>query len=388
MKVALFTDTYLPQMNGVVAYLNDAISELSKKHEVVLFAPGGKRLKVERKKNLRIYWIPSSPFPFYEGYRIASMNYKRVSDILKKESPDVVHAHAPVILGVQGIISARRRKIPVVITHHTHFPDYVPHLLNGKLPKALDSLSGLGVKKLIKQVYKRADVVTAPTHELVEELASYGLRNVVHLPNGIRLARFRAGKKAGQEFRKKHGIPKSRKVVLYLGRVSFEKKLDILLHAFSMIEKSGYMLVIAGQGPYLESVKKLARTLGIKNIRFTGFLSDGEVAAAYASADVFASASDTETFGLTYVEAMTSGLPVVGVSMFGAKEIIQNRRSGYLVPPGNTRRFAGALRKLLEDGKLRARMGAAGRERARKYSLSGSIKRTEAIYSKVKKSTR
>lgn len=387
MKVVLFTDTYLPQMNGVVAYLTDAISELSKKHEVVLFAPGGKRLRVERRKNLRIYWIPSSPFPFYEGYRIASMNYKRVSDILKKEKPDVVHAHAPVILGVQGIISARRRKIPVVITHHTHFPDYVPHLLNGKLPKALDSLSGLGVKKLIKQVYKKADIVTAPTHELADELSSYGLKNVVCLPNGIRLAKFRAGKKAGDAFRKKHNIPKSKKVVLYLGRVSFEKKLDVLLHAFSMIEKSGYMLVIAGKGPYLEGVRKLAGTLCIRNIRFTGFLSEEEVAAAYAGAEVFASASDTETFGLTYVEAMTSGLPVVGVSMFGAKEIIKDGETGYLVPPGNTRKFAGALKKLLEDGKLRAKLGAAGRERAKGYSLAGSIKKTEEIYSKVKKST-
>jgi 1,2-diacylglycerol 3-alpha-glucosyltransferase len=388
MKVVLFTDTYFPQMNGVVAYLSDAISELCKKHEVVLFAPGEKRLKVERKKNLRIYWIPSSPFPFYDGYRIASMNYKRVSDLLKKERPDVVHAHAPVVLGVQGIISARRKKIPLVITHHTHFPDYVPHLLNGKLPKAFDSLSGLGVKKLIKQVYKRADVVTAPTQELVDELSSYGLKNVVQLPNGIKLSKFRAGKKAGDSFRKKHGIAKGRKVVLYLGRVSFEKRLDILLHAFSMIEKNDLMLVIAGHGPYLENVKKLAGTLGIRNIRFTGFLSNEEVAAAYAAADVFASPSDTETFGLTFVEAMSCGLPVVGVSMFGAKEIIRSGKTGFLVPPGNTRKFAGALERLLKDGKLRKRFGAAGKERAKKYSLANSIKRTESIYVQVKKSTR
>ena len=388
MKVVLFTDTYLPQMNGVVAYLSDAISELCKKHEVVLFAPGDKRLRVERKKNLKVYWIPSSPFPFYEGYRIASMNYKRVSDLLKKEAPDVVHAHAPVVLGVQGIISARRKNIPVVITHHTHFPDYVPHLLNGKLPKALDSLSDLGVKKLIKQVYKKADIVTAPTQELVEELSSYGLKNVVQLPNGIRLSRFRAGKKAGEAFRKKHGIPKNRKVVLYLGRVSFEKKLDVLLHAFSMIDKKDNMLVIAGQGPYLEKVKELAKTLGIRDIRFTGFLSEDEVASAYAAADIFASASDTETFGLTFVEAMESCLPVVGVSMFGAKEIIKNGKTGLLVPPGNTRKFARALEKLLSDGKLRKKFGLAGRERARNYSLANSIKRTESIYNKVKKSTR
>ena len=185
MKIAIFTDTYLPQMNGVVSYLLDSIGELSKKHEIIVFAPGDK-LKVEKKK-VKTYWIPSSPFPFYEGYKIASMNYARISELIKKEKPDIIHAHAPVVLGVQGIICAKRRNIPLVITHHTHFPDYVPHLLNGKLPEAFGDMSGYTVKQLIRHVFTNADVVTAPTNELVKELRSYGLRNVVQLPNGVKL---------------------------------------------------------------------------------------------------------------------------------------------------------------------------------------------------------
>ncbi|MBN1169768.1 glycosyltransferase [Candidatus Micrarchaeota archaeon] len=382
MKIAIFTDTYLPQRNGVVSYLLDATGELSKKHKVIIFAPGGKKLRVER-KNVTTYWIPSSPFPFYEGYKIASMNYARVNELIKKEMPDIIHAHAPVVLGVQGIICAKRKGIPLVITHHTHFPDYVPYLLNGKLPEAFEDISGYTVKKLIRHVFTNADVVTAPTNELAKELRSYGLNNVVHLPNGVKLKKFKRNPKKGNAFRKKLGIPQNKKIILYLGRVSFEKKLDMLLHAFSMIDNA--YLVIAGTGPYLEDLKKLAETLGVRNVRFTGFLKD--IVEAYSAADIFASPSDTETFGLTFVEAMQSELPVVGVSKLGAREIIQNGKTGYLVTPGKARAFASALEKLLKSSDLRKKFAKNGKERAKEYSLSNSIKKTEEIYKRVRRST-
>jgi 1,2-diacylglycerol 3-alpha-glucosyltransferase len=387
MKIAIFTDTYKPQMNGVVAYLSNCVESLSKKHEVILFAPGDKELKIEKKDNLKIYWIPSSPFPFYEGYKIASMDYKRISEILKKEKPDVIHAHAPVILGVQGMIAAKRQSIPTVITHHTHFPDYVPYLLDGKLPKAFDKFSKKSVEKLIKQVYKNADVVTAPTQELVNELSAYGLDNVTLLPNGIKLKRFVKNQKAVDALKKKLEIGDDKKVVVYLGRISFEKKLDVLLKAFRKIENNNRMLLIAGSGPYLEGIKQLAEELEIKNIRFSGFLEDDEIPAAYACGEVFASASDTETFGLTFVEAMNMELPVVGVAMFGAKELIKPDKNGFLVEPGDIDKFAEAMERLLKNKKLRTKLGKTGHEMAKKYSLQNSIKKTLEIYKKVIEST-
>ncbi len=383
MRIAIFTDTYLPQMNGVVSYLSNAIEMLSKKHDVILFAPGRKKFRVQKKNRLKIYWIPSSPFPFYEGYKIASMNYKRVSDLLRKESPDVVHVHAPVVLGIQGIIAAKRKNIPVVITHHTHFPEYVPHLLNGKLPKPLDELSGYTVKKLIKHVYAGADVVTAPTQELAKELNSYGLRNVLYLPNGIKLKKFKKNPKAAARFKKQFKIPPNKKIILYLGRVSFEKRLDVLLHAFSIIENDDRLLLVAGDGPYLGNLKKLAKALGIKNIKFTGFLRNEQIHGAYACADIFASPSDTETFGLTFVEAMHTGLPVIGVRMLGAKELIKNGKTGLLVKPGSARAFARAMEGLLKKRRLCARLGKNAHKQAKAYSLNNSIIESERIYKKV-----
>jgi len=385
MKVALFTDTYLPQLNGVAIYLGDAIRELAKKHEVILFAPGSGPLKIEHpQKNVKIYWIPSSPFPFYEGYRVASLNYKRVSDILKKEKPDIVHAHAPINLGLQGLLAAKRRKIPSVITYHTHFPDYVPHLLNGKLPKMFHEVSQAAVKKMINHIFRQADRVTAPTKELVSELKSYGLHNTVYLPNGINFEKLKCREGGGAKFRRKHRIGMDKNVAIYLGRLSFEKNLDSLLEAFKKIEKNDRVLLVAGGGPYLKKFKELAASLEIKNIVFTGFVHEKDVAAAYAAGDLFVSASHSETFGLTFVEAMYMGLPVIGVGKLGPQEIILNGKTGILVKPNRIDELATAMDKLFADEKLRRTMSVAARARSEEYSIRRSIEKTLEIYAELK----
>lgn len=384
MKIAIFTDTYLPQINGVVAYIHDAIEVLSKNNEIVLFAPGQGPMRTQYVRgNFKIHWIPSIPFPFYEGYRIASMDYSRISAILKEEKPDIVHAHAPINLGLQGILSARRKRIPTIITYHTHFPDYAPHLLNGKLPKPLRKLTEYTAKKFVKYTFRNADIVTAPTMELVGELRSYGLRNVEHLPNGIDMRKLSSSPKAVSAFKKTNHIPKGRKIVLYLGRISFEKRIDVLLEAFGMMERKDAVLVIAGGGPYIQNFKDLAQTMGLKGVIFTGFVRDEQLGAAYACADVFASASDTETFGLTFVEAMHMGCPVVGVRKLGPKEIIGDGRAGLLVEPSKPRELAKAIDRLLSDKSLRERMGKAGRMTAKRYTIEASVGMTMRIYKRL-----
>lgn len=383
MKIAIFTDTYFPQTNGVVVYLSDFIKVLSEENEVVLVAPGGRQLRVEQcPRKMRIYWVPASPFPFYEGYRMASVDYRRVSDIIRKEKPEVVHAHAPVLLGLQGIFAAKRQGVPVAVTYHTHFPDYVPYLLNGKLPAFLSRLSNFTVQKMIKQVFKRTDAVTAPTVELEKELRSYGLRNVLHIPNGIDFGKFVSRKGGVERFRRKYKL-RGKKVILYAGRISFEKKLDVLLEAFTMIERKDRLLLIVGRGPYLKQLRNLAKGLGVRNTVFTGFLDSASLSAAYQCADIFASASDSETFGLTYVEAMHFGLPVVAARKLGAKEVVENNKSGILVEPGSTIGFAKAMELLLDEPGLRKKMGKRGRERAKHYSIEESTAKTLLLYKRL-----
>jgi glycosyltransferase involved in cell wall biosynthesis len=392
MKIALFTDTYMPQTNGVVACIHDTIGALSERNEILLFAPGQGPMRTQRvSRNFRIYWVPSIPFPFYEGYRIASIDYRRISAIMREERPDIVHAHAPINLGLQGMISARRKGIPTVATYHTHFPDYVPHLLNGLLPAGLRSVGEFTARKFVKHTYRHADVVTAPTMELVQELRSYGLRNVERLPNGISMGKLDCSQGETRAFRKRHGLEKGKKVVLYLGRISFEKRVDVLLEAFSMMERKDAMLVIAGGGPYLGNFRDLAASMGLRGVVFTGFVDERELGAAYSAADIFASASDSETFGLTFVEAMHAGLPVVGVSRLGPKEIIRHGRTGLLVEPGNPSALASAMDRLLSDAALRRRMGKAGRLASERYTIEASAEKTMRLYRRllrVKGSTR
>ncbi len=384
MKIAIFTDTYHPQTNGVVSFLSDTISVLRKKHQVVLFAPKNKgKAKLENAgKNLKIYWVPATPFPFYEGYCISSMDYNRISEAVSKENPDIVHAHAPVILGVQGIIAAKRRKIPVVATYHTHFPDYVPHLLKGKLPEVLQGLSSMTVKKMIKAVYSLVDVATAPTKELARELRSYGIRNVQYLPNGVNFKRFKATEGRRERFRKKYGLG-GKGVVLYTGRISFEKKLDKLIEAFKIIERKDRALLIVGGGPYLKQFREFAKSMAVKNTRFTGFVSDKEMAAAYACGHIFTSASDSETFGLTFIEAMHHGMPAIGVSRLGAKELIEDGKNGILVRPDDVAAMAAAMEKLLEDRKLAKELGRNAAIFAEQYSIENSTRRMIRIYKRL-----
>ncbi len=380
-KIAVFTDTYLPQVNGVVTYLFDSLRMLAKNNSIVLFAPGeGKFHSEDVGPNFRIHWIPSAPFPFYEGYRMAFVDYARINNILKEEKPDIIHIHAPVNLGLQGIIAGRKRKIPIVITYHTHFPDYFPHLFNGKLPKVLGGISGYTVKKIIKHTFKKADIVTAPSKELVRELEGYGLHNVVYLPNGVDLSRVRASKIERDNFLKSHKIPSGKKVILYLGRISFEKRIEYLLEAFRLIEQKDRFLVIAGGGPYVKNFRELAAKMGIKNVVFTDFVKN--IGAAYSCGTIFASASDSETFGLTFVEAMHMGLPVIGVAKFGANEVIKSG-SGLLVQPGSVGELADAMEKLLKNEPLRKKMAKEAKKTAKEYSIEKSIKHTWDIYERL-----
>ena len=385
--IGIFTDTFRPQKNGVVVFLESTLPLLARRNKVILFAPGEKKFKMEKvNKNLRIYWIPAKQFPFYEGYRIAAFSYFELKRILKKEKVDVVHCHAPMVLALQGLFAAKGLGIPTVSTYHTHLPDYVPHLLKGRLPNFLNRLSHYPVKKMIKHVYSASDCVTGPTAELVQELHGYGIHNVKEVPLGVDAIRFKNGKKYKKLFMKKYNIQPNLQIILYAGRVSFEKRLEVLLHAFKKIESKNRLLLIVGDGPYKKKYCNLARRLGIKNILFTGFVEDKLLPAAYACADVFVSPSDTETFGLVFTEAMAAGVPVIGVNRLGAAEVVRHCRNGYLVKPGDYNAMAMRMTALLADRKLRKQLGAEGRKTAGRYSLANCVGKMGRIYQGLVKS--
>lgn len=380
MKIAVFTETYHPQINGVVTFLSDFLPIVSRKQKVILFAPGGKKLRTENvKKNLKIYWVPADEFPFYEGYRMSKIKTGEIEKILKKEKPDVVHLHAPVLMGLKALYVSKKLKLPLIATYHTHFPDYIPHLFKGMLPHNLAEFSQMPVKKMISYVFSQADITTAPTRELKKELESYGIENVYHVPNGVAFKKFRNADSG--KFMEKYKIPHNRPVVLYVGRVSFEKKIDCLLRAFKRVPHA--TLVIVGKGPSLWKYKDMTESIGLENVVFTGYVKDSLLSGAYASADVFVSPSDSETFGLTFVEAMNFGLPVVGADRLGAKDVINNGKNGYLVEPDDESELAAKIVKLLKDPSLRKKLGSQGKKDAKKYSMENISEKFIRLYKKL-----
>jgi 1,2-diacylglycerol 3-alpha-glucosyltransferase len=386
MKIALFTDTWHPQVNGVVSYLDSVLPRIAKGNEVVLFVPGDcKRIESSvGADGVKTYCVPAAPFPYYEGYRMSGMCAYQLSKILKREKPDVVHAHAPVLLGLQGLVAAKRRGIPVVATYHTHFPDYLPYLLDGRFPGFVRLLGRTTVKGLIRFVFSLTERTIAPTNELAAELRAYGVKNVVVIPNGIDLGRLRATDAQKAAFMRKYRIPAGKKIILYVGRLGFEKRLEVLLAALPKLKSGGWFLVVVGSGPQQEAYRQEADAFGLaRNSRFTGLVTGRELCAAYACADVFASPSDSETFGLTFIEAMSFGVPVVGANKLGPREIVRNGVNGFLVRPGDSAGMARRMDGLLSDRRLRERLGAGARATAAGFSIERSAEATLRLYGQV-----
>jgi 1,2-diacylglycerol 3-alpha-glucosyltransferase len=191
------------------------------------------------------------------------------------------------------------------------------------------------------------DKVIAPTDEIKKILKENGFKGVEVLPSGMDLEKFKVNRI--KDLRKKFKIPKNAFVFIYFGRVSFEKRLDVLMKAFKMIEDDRTYLVIAGTGPFLKKFEEMGREIGIKNIRFTGFVPDEDLVSCYRMGDVFVSASDTETQGLVFVEAMACGLPVIGSDVGGSKDMIKDGKIGFLFKAGDENDLAEKMKKIMDD---------------------------------------
>jgi glycosyltransferase involved in cell wall biosynthesis len=377
----MFADSFLPQKNGVVTLLCDLTRELVKREiEVTLFVPGSQNT-TEEYCGAKVHRLRGYNFPFYPGYRLTAMSLRRLRRILDERPVDLYHVHDPFSLGAAGVYQGRRRQRPVVGTYNTHFVEYLPHFGAGTLRKHLGPLFGSGASLISKRVawrllrtfYRRCHLVTTPTHEMAKQLRRKGFRRVAVVPNGISIPEDRVVESRRREVRESlvSGSARNEKecVFLYLGRVSLEKRVDVLLKAFSILSKGNASLVIGGSGPQLTEYRRLASSLGIEKVRFTGTVPDQLLRALYWASDVFASASDTETFGITFLEAMSCGLPVLGASRGGPVELIEDGSNGFLFAPNSPEDLAAKMSVLAGDPELRERMGRESLQTASRYEI-------------------
>ena len=383
MKIAFFTDSFLPQINGVVTQIKNISKELQKRgHDVLIVCPS-KNQKHHKKKinNVKVICTSSVTFPTYDDYKITSPTSKKVLKELKKFNPDLVHVHTPFGVGWLGLRYGNRLKVPVIGTYHTLIPEFLMYL-------PLPFLKGTSFAKkaawrYTNLFYNKCDVITTPSKVMKKELEKNGSNKITVLPNAIDFELFNKYKKKKYETRK----PK----LLYFGRIGFEKNIEVIIFALKHLlwKRHNLTLTIMGSGPALKYLKQIVKEEKLKNyVTFQKPLGEKELAKHISKHDVFATASTIETQGLTIAESMAAGIPCVGTDFLAIPNSIHDNENGFLFTPYDFLEAARKIEALLKSVPLRKRFGKKGINFSRQFSLDNIVTETEELYAKTLKKAR
>lgn len=350
MRVALCSDTYHPIPDGVSKHLVDYRNELERRGHTV-------RVYTVFSSNDGLYGMPSFKFPFYPQYRVAFPVYDIYRD-LGRFKPDVIHIHTPFVVGTMSSRFGRKRNIPVVGTYHTDFVNMSKTLT---FPFAR-SILNLGFQYNM-YLYRRLDKVITPSDIVAKRLKKFGNDSVVvHV--GINLKRFVVSKKKDNFF-------------LFLGRLTEDKGIKTILKAAALLPNVSFK--IAGVGPLKDKVQDFTRSH--KNVKYLGLVSEEEKIELLSKAKVFVSPSRAETFGISYVEALASGTPVIASNESRGIGILKEGVNGWIVRFGNPEELRDVISNLektdLKDFTERAWVSSS------KFSIEATANSLESIYSKL-----
>jgi glycosyltransferase involved in cell wall biosynthesis len=355
VRIALVTDTYIPQVNGVTTVVHRIAQVLAGAgHRVGIVAPRYPRhADGGREGSAEILRIPSIPFPPYPAIRLSLPFRRRVTGFLDTCDPHVIHVATEGPLGVLGRWYARRRDVPLVTSFHTDFPRYARAYGVGVLESA--------AWRWLIGFHAAARVVQTPGEAIRAVLADRGLTQVTVWGRGVDASYFRPDRR-DIAWRRALGAAGRRPIVLHVGRLAAEKNLDVLIAAFATAHRAlgdEAVFVIAGDGPRARRVRR-----ALPWARHLGVLDRSRLAALYASADLCVLPSATETCGLVALEAMASGLPVIAADAGGLRESVAHGRTGFLCAAHDPRRFADAVVLLARDAELRRGLSGGARRAA------------------------
>ncbi|HEL0771882.1 TPA: glycosyltransferase family 4 protein [Streptococcus equi subsp. zooepidemicus] len=330
MRVGLFTDTYFPQVSGVATSIRTLKEELEKEgHEVYIFTTTDKHVK--RFEDPTIIRLPSVPFVSFTDRRVVYRGLISSYKIAKEYHLDIIHTQTEFSLGLLGKMVGKALRIPVVHTYHTQYEDYVSYIANGKI------IRPSMVKPLLRGYLKDLDGVICPSRIVLNLLEGYEVtipKRVI--PTGIALENYvreDIKKEDIAALRKELAISDDETMLLSLSRVSYEKNIQAIIHQLPAVlsENSRIKLVIVGDGPYLQALKELAVTLGVEDhVVFTGMIAHDQVGLYYKACDFFISASTSETQGLTYIESLASGKPIIAHGNPYLDDLITDKMFGTL----------------------------------------------------------
>ena len=375
MRIGLFSDTYIPQVNGVATTVHNLAEELERLgHEVYVFCP---RVHTRHRDKSNVVRFPAIPFPFERQHRIAFGLPARAWRILRRL--EIVHSHTEFSLGTLAMWVARVYRIPHVHTYHTHYVIYRHYLPPPfRPPRKL-------TEALVAAFCNRCHAVTVESRAMEEELRRYGVRVPIYrYPFGVNLRLYEGP--IEHDLRAELRLPPEAVVALYVGRIAAEKNLDFLLSAFAEAAKrrDDLFLVMVGGGPLLQAITEERDRLGLRDrVLLPGYVRGKRLIDYYRSADLFAFASKTETLGLVVIEAMAAGLPVVCLGEMGVTEVVEDGVSG-LFAPEDPRGFAEVMLEVLENEALRRRLREGALRRARALSTEAAAEKTLEVYKEVR----
>ncbi|MEJ5345374.1 MAG: glycosyltransferase family 1 protein [Chloroflexus sp.] len=366
MRIALICETFLPDVNGVTTTLCRLLEYLQHQgHDVLLFAPHGAPSSYA---GAEIVPLNGMPLPLYPEVKLTPPQ-PGLTARLQRFQPDLVHLVGPVVLGaiVPGIV--RRLGLPLIASYHTDFGAYSQHYGFGFLKH--------GVNAWLRWIHNRCRINLCPSRFTMNVLRAAGFRRLRIWGRGVDIERFHPRYRS-EAWRAAVGVQPGERVVLYVGRVAAEKRVDLLPEAIRGLPNT--RLVIVGDGPFRSELQR--RCAGLP-VHFTGYLKGDDLATAYASADVFVFPSDTDTFGQVVQEAMASALPVVAARAGGALDLIHHGQNGYLFTPGVVSDLRSRLREVLVSDERRLAQGTVGRAIAEQRSWPRVMQELMGYYAQV-----
>ena len=367
MRIALFTETFLPKIDGIVTRLRHTIDNLKLLgDELIIVTP---EAGLDEYQGFKVHGVPGMPLPMYPELKMAFPR-PSIGEELDRFNPDLVHIVNPAILGLGGLFYAKQRDLPLVASYHTHLPQYLHHY-------GLGFLEGV-LWEMLKAGHNQADINLCTSTAMVKELSDHGIERTDLWQRGVDTETFHPSL-ASLEMRDRlsQGNPDA-PLLLYVGRLSAEKEIDRIRPVLDAIPNA--RLALVGDGPYRSELEEMYKDTPT---HFAGYMRGVELATAYASADAFIFPSRTETLGLVLLEAMAAGCPVVAARAGGIPDIVTDGENGFMFDPADDAGAIKATQSLLANQINRETLRKAARAEAERWGWNGATQQLQRYYRAV-----
>lgn len=378
MKICMFTNTYLPHVGGVarsVSFFSKDLRDAG--HRVLVVAPTFPGYEEHDRSEVDIFRVPA-----IQEFNGSDFSVRLPSPFLLDEKvdlfePDIVHSHHPYLLGDAALRTARRRKLPLIFTHHTLYEEYTHYIARD--PEYIKRFAAF----LSINYADMCDRVVAPSVSIRDLIRERGATVPISvIATGVDTRFFSEGD--GKSFREKHGIPEESFVIGYLGRLAPEKNMTYLATAAarSLEQRSDARFLVVGEGPSEQAIRQALTEAGLQpRLILAGEVTGRALADAYHAMDIFAFASLTETQGMVLTEAMAAGVPVIALDAPGARDVVEDGVNGRLLESESTEAaFSKVLTQCIINPQKVAKWAQAARHTAKRYSREASLKKLQHLY--------